>query len=226
MTPSPPRKTLFAWSSGKDSAMALYELLSRRDIEIVGLLTTINESAQRVAMHAVRETLLEAQAARCGLPLWKVPIPSPCSNDQYQSAMRRAIDRALAEGIDTMAFGDLFLEDIRAYREGQLSDTGIEPIFPLWERDTAALAEEMIAVGIEAYLTSVDPKVIDRSFAGRAFTKGLLADLPPHIDPCGERGEFHTFVWAAPMFSAPIPVRPGVILERDGFVFADVVAAP
>lgn len=216
-------RTLLSWSSGKDSAWTLHVLRQTPGVEVVGLLTTINEAHGRVAMHAVREELLEAQAAAAGLPLWKVGIPDGCSNEVYEKAMDGVLKRALGEGIKAVAFGDLFLEDIRSYRVERMRDTGIEPIFPIWGRPTAALAREIIAAGLEARLTCVDPRVLDRSFAGRAFDAAFLADLPPGVDPCGERGEFHTFAWSGPMFERPVPVRVGEIVERGGFVFADLV---
>jgi uncharacterized protein (TIGR00290 family) len=192
---------------------------------VVGLLTTINETHGRVAMHAVREELLEAQAEAAGLPLWKVPIPAGCSNERYEQAMGRVIERALEEGIEAVAFGDLFLEDIRAYRERQMRETGLKLIFPLWGMPTDRLAREMIAGGLRALITCVDPKALDRSFAGRAFDEKLLRSLPAGVDPCGERGEFHTFAWSGPMFARPVPVRVGEGVERDGFVFADLLLA-
>ena len=218
-------KTLLSWSSGKDSAWTLHVLRRTPGIEVVGLMTTLNEAHGRVAMHAVREELLEAQAAAAGLPLWKVGIPDGCSNVAYEQAMSGVMKRALGEGIEAVAFGDLFLEDIRAYRVERMRGTGIEPIFPIWGRPTAALAREMIAAGLEARLTCVDPRVLDKSFAGRAFDAAFLAELPPAVDPCGERGEFHTFAWSGPMFERPVPVRVGEIVERGGFVFADLLAA-
>ena len=194
------------------------------DVEIGALLTTINEPAQRVAMHAVRVELLDAQADALGLPLWKVPIPSPCPNEVYERAMAAAVARAVAEGFTHMAFADLFLEDIRRYREEKLAGSGLTPIFPLFGEVSAtpALAREMIAGGLAARLTCVNPKVLDRRFAGREFDAALLADLPPSVDPCGERGEFHTFAYAGPMFSRPIPIETGITVERDGFVFTDL----
>jgi len=218
-------RALLSWSSGKDSAWALHRLRQADDLELVGLVTTVNEAAGRVAMHAVRESLLAAQAAAAGLPLWRVPIPSPCSNEQYAAAMTGLVARARSEGVSVMAFGDLFLADVRAYRERQLAGTGIEPRFPLWGADTASLAREMLAAGLRARVTCVDPRQLDASFAGRAFDADFLAELPPGADPCGERGEFHTFAWAGPMFSAPIAVEPGPVVERDGFVFADLLPA-
>ncbi len=214
---------LVSWSSGKDSAWALHLLSQRSDVRIAGLLTTFNTAADRVAMHAVRRSLVVAQAEQIGVPLWQVELPWPCSNADYEQIMRKVIERAIAEGIDAVAFGDLFLEDIRAYRERQLEGTGLEPLFPVWKIPTRQLAVDMIAAGVKAKLTCVDPSKLDRSFAGRDFDLDLLRDLPEQIDPCGENGEFHTFVYEAPVFSAPLDVRLGEIVERDGFVFADVV---
>jgi uncharacterized protein (TIGR00290 family) len=216
-------KTLVSWSSGKDSAWLVHVLRAMPDIEIGALLTTINEPAQRVAMHAVRTELLQAQADALGLPLWQVPIPSPCSNEEYERAMGTAVARAVAEGFTHAAFGDLFLEDVRKYREDRLAGTGLTPIFPLFGADTTALAREMIASGLGARLTCVNPKILDRSFAGREFDAALLADLPASIDPCGERGEFHSFAYRGPMFSRTIPIESGIVVERDGFVFADLL---
>jgi len=217
------KKTLVSWSSGKDSAWLVHVLRSTRDFELGALLTTVNESAQRVAMHAVRTELLEAQADALGLPLWSVPIPHPCPNEAYERAMSEAVARAVAGGFTHVAFGDLFLEDVRRYREEQLAGTGLTPIFPLFGVDTPALAREMIAEGLGARLTCVNPKSLDRSFAGREFDARLLDDLPPGVDPCGERGEFHTFAYRGPMFRQPIPVETGIVVERDGFVFADLI---
>ena len=190
---------------------------------MVGLLTTVNEVHSRVAMHAVRVELLEVQAKAVGLPLWKVSIPSPCSNAEYEAAMLAAIERAKAEGVNTVAFGDLFLEDIRRYREERLRETGISPIFPIWAMPTKELAREMVDSGLRARVTCVDPKQLPGSFVGREFDAQFLADLPPNVDPCGERGEFHTFAYDGPMFRHPVPVRLGEIVERDGFVFADLL---
>lgn len=214
---------LLSWSSGKDAAWALHVLRQQGDVEVVGLLTTINRTFERVAMHAVREELLEAQAAAAGLPLWKVDIPFPCPNEAYEEAMAAACAKAVDEGIEIIAFGDLFLEDVRAYRIEKLKDTGLRPLFPLWGRDTAALAQEMIAGGLKATLTCVNPKALEASFAGRDFDAALLADLPPSVDPCGERGEFHSFAWDGPMFQRPVPIQRGEVVERDGFVFADLL---
>jgi len=216
-------RTLLSWSSGKDSAWALHVLRGHSDYDVVGLLTTMNETHGRVAMHAVRRDLLQAQARAVGLPLWEVPIPWPCSNDAYEAAMSTALDRARADGITVMAFGDLFLEDVRAYREQQLAGTDIRPVFPLWQRPTATLARDMVNGGLKARLTCVDPKQLSRTFAGRDFDLSLLDDLPASVDPCGERGEFHSFAYEGPMFQSPIPIRSGDVVERDGFVFADLL---
>lgn len=216
-------KALLAWSSGKDSAWTLHVLRQRGEVEVVGLLTTINEVHDRVAMHAVRTTLLQTQAAAVGLPLWPVPIPSPCSNQEYETAMSAVTQRAQAADITIIAFGDLFLEDVRRYRETQLASTGITPLFPLWGMPTNELAMTMIRGGLRARLTCVDPKQISAEFVGREFDESLLAELPPSADACGERGEFHTFAYAGPMFRQPIPVESGEIVTRDGFVFADLL---
>jgi uncharacterized protein (TIGR00290 family) len=197
-------------------------LRTRGEVDVVGLLTTLNQAAGRVAMHAVREELLDAQAGAAGLPLVKISLPHPCSNEIYEKAMRGAIAQAQAAGITHMAFGDLFLEDVRQYREKMLAGTGIEPIFPLWGQPTGHLADRMVASGLRAFLTCVDPKQLSPAFAGRTFDEWLLKDLPDSVDPCGERGEFHTFTHAGPMFHEPISVVPGEIVTRDGFVFADL----
>lgn len=215
-------KILLSWSSGKDSAWALHVLRHELKLRVAALLTTFNEVADRAAMHAVRRELVESQAEAVGLPLWRVPIPSPCPNEIYEARMRDVVGRAREEGYSHVAFGDLFLEDVRRYREDRLRDTGLTPLFPLWGRATDALARDMLSGGLEAVLTCVDPRQLDRSFAGRRFDAGLLAALPTGVDPCGERGEFHTFCFAGPMFAGPIAVEPGAIVERDGFVFADV----
>ena len=216
-------KAWLSWSTGKDSAWALHELRARGEIEVVRLLTTVNSENRRVAMHAVRESLLDAQADALGLPLLKVPIPPHCANTVYEQAMAAAIEQAKAEGVLHMVFGDLFLADVRAYREERLAACGVTGVFPLWGRDTAALAREMVAAGVRAVLTCVDPKQLSPAFAGRTFDAALLAELPSGVDPCGERGEFHTCAFAGPMFRAPIAVKTGEIVERDGFVFADLV---
>jgi uncharacterized protein (TIGR00290 family) len=219
------KRILLSWSSGKDSAWSLRVLRERGEYEVVGLLTTFNEVADRVAMHAVRRELVERQAAAAGLPLWAVPLPWPCSNEQYEALMAKACAKAVAEGIEGVAFGDLFLEDVRAYRVKQLKGTGLEPIFPVWGLPTRDLAEEMIASGLRAKLTCIDTQKLDRSFVGREFDGALLAELPDEVDPCGERGEFHSFVYAGPMFNADIPVSVGETVVRDQFVFADLMAA-
>ena len=218
-------KAWLAWSSGKDSAWSLHVARRRGEFEIVALLTTINITHHRVAMHAVRESLLDAQASAAGLPLVKVPIPSPCPNEVYERAMGEAMARARVEGVFHIIFGDLFLEDIRAYREKQLTTCGMLPVFPLWGKDTRQLAEEMLAGGLSAHVTCIDPRKLDRSFAGRRFDTNFLTTLPQSVDSCGENGEFHTFANEGPMFSHPIPVVAGEVVERDGFVFADLLPA-
>jgi len=217
------KNILLSWSSGKDSVWALHLLSQQKDIRIAALVTTFNSAANRVAMHAVRRSLVEAQAERVGLPLWPVELPWPCSNAQYEEIIRKVWQRAVDEGIAAVAFGDLFLEDIRAYRERQLEGTGLEPLFPVWKIPTDQLAREMIAAGVKATLTCVDPAKLDKSFAGRNFDLALLQSLPAQIDPCGENGEFHTFVHDAPVFDRSINVKTGEVVERDGFVFADVL---
>jgi uncharacterized protein (TIGR00290 family) len=219
-------KTLVSWSSGKDSAWLVHVLRQLPDVELGALLTTINECAQRVAMHAVRMELLQAQADALGLPLWKIHIPSPCPNDVYEQKMAEAVASAVAQGFTHVAFGDLFLEDVRRYREDKLAGSGLTPLFPLFGADTTGLARDMIASGLGARLTCVNPRLLDRSFAGREFDGTLLADLPASVDPCGERGEFHSFAYRGPMFRAPIAIETGIIVERDGFVFADLLPAP
>ena len=219
------QKAWISWSSGKDSAWALEMVRRQGEVEIVALLTTVNQTHRRVAMHAVREELLERQAESLGLPLVKVPLPWPCPNATYESAMAEAIERARREGVTRMVFGDLFLTDIRRYREEKLAGTGIQPLFPVWGLDTTSLAAQMVEAGLRAYLTCVDPKKLDRSFAGRMFDSAFLSDLPSGIDPCGETGEFHTFAFGGPMFHQPIAVEPGEVVERDGFVFADLLPA-
>ena len=218
------KRILLSWSSGKDSAWSLHVLRQLGEYDVVGLLTTFNEVADRVAMHAVRRELVERQAAAARLPLWAVPLPWPCSNEEYESRMARTCVKAISEGIEGVAFGDLFLEDVRAYRMKQLKDTGLEPIFPLWGLPTGALAKEMIAGGTQARLTCVDTEKLDRSFAGREFDDNLLADLPKEVDPCGERGEFHSFVYAGPMFDAVLAIAVGETVVRDQFGFADLIA--
>jgi uncharacterized protein (TIGR00290 family) len=219
-----PKRTLLSWSGGKDCAWALHLLRQDPAYEVVGLLTTINEHFGRVAMHGFRESLLDLQGEAVGLPLWKVPLPWPCSNEVYEERMAEACARAVVEGVQVMAFGDLFLADIRAYRLERLAGTGLEAVFPCWGLETAALAHQMVAAGVQAHLVCVDPKQLDKRFAGRAFDAELLAELPAHVDPCGERGEFHSFVSGGPAFSVSIQVERGAVVERDGFVYADLLA--
>jgi len=220
-------RILVSWSSGKDSAWMLHTLQQQHPGEVHGLLTTTNEAFDRVAMHAVRRSLLEAQARAAGLPLHVIPLPWPCSNEQYEARMGAAVATLVTEGFTHVAFGDLFLEDVRRYREERLAGTGLLPLFPLWKtKSTAHLAQEMVAGGLEARLTCVDPRVLDRGFAGRRFDGELLRDLPAGVDPCGERGEFHSFAYAGPMFSAPIAVTVGDVVDRDGFVFCDLTETP
>jgi len=216
------KRVALSWSSGKDSAWSLYLLQHNPEFQVVALITTLNEQFDRVAMHAVRRELVEAQAASAGLPLWPVPLPWPCSNEQYEDRMRQVCRRAVNEGIDCIAFGDLFLTDIRAYREKQLSGSGLEPIFPVWQLPTRELAADMLKAGLRAKITCVDPRLLSPAFAGRDFDPAFLRDLPASIDPCGENGEFHSFVYDGPMFRAPVAVQVGEIVERDGFVFADL----
>ena len=215
-------RTLLAWSSGKDSAYALWTLRHDRAVEVVGLLTTLNSSVDRVSMHAVCRSVLEAQAEVAGLPLIAVPLPDPCSDEEYRAAMAKGLDEARDMGVEGIAFGDLFLTDVRAYREAQLADSGFVPLFPLWGRPTAALAEEMIEAGLGAVITCVDTEQLDRSFLGRRFDRALLDDLPAGVDPCGENGEFHTVAIAGPMFARPLEVEVGEAVDRERFVFIDV----
>ena len=217
------RRVLLSWSSGKDSAWTLH-VLRQQGVEVVGLLTSFNETVGRVSMHGVRRALVEAQAAAAGLPLWPLDLPWPCSNDEYERRMRVVIDGARERGITHVAFGDLFLEDIRDYRIRQLAGTGIEPMFPIWgsASDTPGLARRLLDAGVRAVLTCVDPRQVPESFAGRAYDAALLADLPPGVDPCGERGEFHTFCTAGPMLAWEIAVDVGERVTRDGFCFADL----
>ena len=224
-----PKRILLSWSGGKDSAWALHLLRQQPEYQVVGLVTTLTEQFRRVAIHGFREELLDQQAAAAGLPLWKVNLPFPCSNADYESRMAAVCARAVAEGLHGIAFGDLFLEDIRAYRIEKLAGTGLEPIFPVWcpslGVSTAELARQMIAAGLRARLTCIDPRSLDRSFAGRSFDSVLLADLPPAVDPCGERGEFHSFACAGPMFSRTVPVIPAQTVERDNFIYAELLPA-
>ena len=214
-------KVGLSWSSGKDSAWTLHLLRQMPDVQVVALITTFNSTANRVAMHAVRRALVEAQVERTGIPLWAVELPWPCSNLNYEEQMRSVCQRAMAEGITAVAFGDLFLQDIRDYRVRQLQGTGLEPLFPVWQIPTEQLGRDMIAAGLKAKLTCVDPSKLAKSFAGRDYDLPLLQALPAGVDPCGENGEFHTFVYDAPVFSRPIGVQSGEVVERDGFVFAD-----
>jgi uncharacterized protein (TIGR00290 family) len=216
-------KAFISWSSGKDSAFALHEARRLGLADVVGVLTTVNEVHDRVAMHGVRNTLLDRQIAELGLPAIKVPLPSPCPNEIYEARMAEATARIKAQGIRHMIFGDLFLEDIRAYRDQKLAAADMEAIYPLWGRETRALAEEMISSGLIAHIVCLDPRRIDRKFAGRRIDRDLLRELPPGIDPCGENGEFHTVVSAGPMFKSAIPVTIGETVERDGFIFTDVM---
>ena len=215
------KRVLLSWSSGKDCAWTLHLLLQQPDIEVVALLTTINATFDRVAMHGTRRSILEAQAAAAGLPLWQIPLPWPCSNEVYEQRMSEACRRAVAEDIDAVAFGDLFLQDIRSYREAQLTPTGLEPLFPLWEIPTPELARQMVGGGLRAKIVCVDSRQLDPNFAGRDFDSALLEALPPAVDPCGENGEFHTCVFDGPMFSQPIPLQPEETVDRDGFIYAD-----
>lgn len=215
-------KILLAWSSGKDSAWALH-LLRRQGFSVEALLTTLNEAADRVAMHGVRRELLELQAEAAGLPLWQIPLPWPCSNDEYETRMAGACTRAVAEGFTHIAFGDLFLRDVRAYRERQLAATGLTPLFPLWEIPTAQLARDMIGEGLRARIACIDTRVLDESFAGRDFEEALLHDLPAAVDPCGENGEFHTLVYAGPMFRHAIPVVTGEAHRAGDFLYRDLL---
>ena len=221
-----PGKAVVAWSTGKDCAWALHRVRSVGSLEVVGLLTTVTEMFARVSMHGVRREIAEAQARALHLPLRTVPIPFPCPNVVYERAMLKAVEQLRNEGVTHLIFGDLFLADVRAYREARLQDTGLLPVFPLWGTPTRALAEEMIDQGMETRIVTLDPRLVPRSFAGRTFTRALLDELPAGVDPCGERGEFHTCVTAGPMFDRPIRVVPGPVVERDGFVFADLTIAP
>lgn len=216
-------RALVAWSTGKDSAWALHEVRRAGELDVVGLLTTVTAPYQRVSMHAVRVELLAAQAEAVGLPLHVVEIPSPCPNDVYAETMATALAAARGDGITHVVFGDLFLEDVRAYREARMADVGMTPVFPLWGRDTRALATEILEAGVEAWITCVDPRKVPRELAGRRVDAELLAALPADVDRCGERGETHTFVSAGPMLRWRITVELGEIVERDGFVFADLV---
>jgi len=216
-------KALIAWSSGKDSAWALHETRRAGDLDIVGALTTVTDAFGRVSMHGVREELLQAQLEAAGLPAITVRIPYPCPNEVYEREMAAAIADAKAGGVSHIIFGDLFLEDIRAYREAKLKDTGITPVFPLWQQATGPLAQKMIEGGVEAHIAVVDLKKLPADFAGRRFDAALIDALPAGADPCGENGEFHSFVSAGPMLAWSIPVKVGETVERDGFAFADLL---
>jgi uncharacterized protein (TIGR00290 family) len=217
------KKALVSWSSGKDSAWTLHVLRQSNEYEIVGLLTTINASFDRVAMHGVRCELLEAQAEAAGLPLWKVPLPWPCSNDEYETAMSAACAKAINAGVQAVAFGDLFLEDVRQYREDRMRGTGLTPVFPLWKLETTQLVNDMCTSGLRSRIVCLDPKKLPASFAGRDLDSQLVSEFPASVDPCGEKGEFHTFVYYGPMFAHAIPVENGEVVTRDGFVFADLI---
>jgi uncharacterized protein (TIGR00290 family) len=218
-------KALIAWSSGKDSAWALHEVRRAGDFDVVGALTTITDPFGRVSIHGLRQELLAAQLDATGLKPVTVRIPYPCPNEVYEGEMAAAMDQAKAQGITHVIFGDLFLEDVRAYRETRLKPTGITPVFPVWHKPTDSLAREMIASGVDARLVCVDLKKLPRSFAGRRFDAELLADLPPDVDPCGENGEFHSFVAAGPMLARPVAIKAGEVVERDGFAYADFLPA-
>src|SRR5882724_3801290 len=219
-------KALISWSSGKDSAFALHEVRRAGAFDVVGALTTVTETFGRVSIHGVRQEILQAQCEAAGLPQRIVPIPYPCPNEIYEARMGKAVAQAAQDGITHMIFGDLFLRDIRAYREQKLAGSGITPVFPLWQRPTPDLAQAMIASGMEAYLATVDLKKLPAEFAGRKFDASLLADLPAGVDPCGENGEFHTCVVAGPMFSKGLPVTAGECVERDGYAYCDLVIGP
>lgn len=217
------KRILLSWSSGKDSAWSLHVLRRRGEYEVAGVLTSFNQTADRVAMHAVRRSLVKLQAEAAGLPLWEVPLPHPCSNQDYESAMQAACARAVSEEIEGIAFGDLFLEDVRAYREEKLRGTGLQPIFPIWGTPTRSLATEMIDSGMKAKLTCIDTIQLAATFAGQEFDHEFLSQIPASIDPCGERGEFHSFVYAGPMLHSPVPVSVGEIRLEQRFVFADLL---
>ena len=219
------QKTLLSWSSGKDSAWALHVLRGRSDVEVVGLFSTINEEFHRVAMHAVRVELLLRQAVCLGFPIQLIPIPSPCSNVEYEAIMADFVRRACRQGVESFAFGDLFLEDIRRYREDNLRDTGIAPMFPIWGMPTAELAREMVGSGLRARITCVDPNQLGADFAGREYDASFLDELPPGVDPCGENGEFHSFAFDGPMFGEPVGIAVGETVSRDGFIFTDLIPA-
>jgi uncharacterized protein (TIGR00290 family) len=215
---------LFCWSGGKDSAMALHVLLQQEGVRVIGLLTTVTEGYERVSMHGVRLELLRRQAESIGLPLQEARIPPQCVNPIYEARMEAAMRAAYQEGIRRIAFGDIFLEDLRIYREENLAKVGMEALFPIWKRDTRELAQAFVSLGFRARTACIDPKVLDRSFAGRELTTDFFRDLPPNADPCGENGEFHTFVFDGPIFKEPVMCKPGEVVERDGFIFCDLLS--
>ncbi len=217
------KKTYMSWSSGKDSAWALHALRQDPEIELLGLFTVVNKAYGRVSMHATRADLLNRQADSLGLSLQIINIPHPCRNEECDAIMGSFVDNANESGIECMAFGDLFLKDVREYRENQLRDTGIQPIFPIWNLPTGVLAKQMLSAGVEAYISCVDPNKVSRTLAGRRWSEKLLNELPENIDPCGENGEFHTVVVGGPMFRKKIPVHIGETVEREGFIFADII---
>ena len=216
------KKVLMSWSSGKDSAWALYKLQQDPTVEIIGLFSTVNSEFDRVAMHGVRVELLKRQAESIGLPIELIEIPYPCSNEEYEKVMSAFVEQAKAKDIECFAFGDLYLEDIRQYRVDKLQNTGIEPIFPVWGIPTDSLSKDMISSGLRTIITCIDPRKISKEFAGREYTNDFISDLPAGVDPCGENGEFHSFVFDGPMFTKPIEIEVGEVVTRDDFVFADV----
>lgn len=219
------RRVVLSWSSGKDSGWALHVLRSIPDVEVAGLVCTITETFDRVAMHGVRRELVEAQAASAGVPLRIVPLPYPCPNERYEQAMLKFARDAKQEGFTHIAFGDLFLADVRRYREALFRDSGLELLFPLWGRDTRTLAAEMTAAGLRAWIVCVDPGQAPAQWAGALFDSAFVQAIPPHIDACAEHGEFHTFAFEGPMFSQPIHATLGEVVERDAFIFVDLVPA-
>jgi uncharacterized protein (TIGR00290 family) len=218
------KRVLLSWSSGKDSAWTLYQLQRDPNVEVVGLLTTFNSQFNRSAIHGVRQQLLRMQAEAASLPLIEIPLPWPCTNEQYETIMGQALDDARAQlQMDAVAFGDLYLEDIRSYRETQMAGTGLDLVFPLWQIPTDQLAQQMISGGLKAVITCLDPRVMPEHLAGDQFSHQLLAELPETVDPCGENGEFHTFAWDGPMFKNSVSVIAGEVVKRDGFVYADLL---
>ena len=221
---SAPEPILFCWSGGKDSAMALHLLLQQKEVRVTGLLTTVTEGYDRISMHGVRRELLQRQAESIGLPLQEVRIPPHCVNPIYEARMEAAMRTAREQGIRRVAFGDIFLEDLRAYREKNLAKVDMEAIFPIWKRNTRELARSFVELGFRARAVCVDPRVLDRSFAGRVLNEQFFDDLPAHADPCGENGEFHSFVYDGPIFQKPVQCKTGEVVERDSFVFCDLLA--